>query len=273
MASFLQNLINNATNSMSEGIKKRVDDGTFNRLASDFGRDISSLGAGMANLVSMAEGAFGKLKNKVAEAKANREQERAERKAEQEERERKAEQLRAERLALMEKEQQSCPAPAEASSENDEEEPYVAPIALTDGFMERLARDFDIQSEDDLHMLCLTRLTAQTALFFANCDGDYTEKEREQIDIFKEMVYDYLDGMEEGSSDAIEFLFDGLDRPCSFDDILAMTHRFTDGLDEKSRLQSLESIDWLGNQIMNADKRQDMRTEDYYNMWRREFGL
>lgn len=103
MASFLQNLINNATNSMSEGIKKRVDDGTFNRLASDFGRGINSLGAGMVNLVSKAEGVFGKLKDKVAEAKANREQERAERKAEQEDRERKAEQLRAERLAMIEK--------------------------------------------------------------------------------------------------------------------------------------------------------------------------
>ena len=157
MASFLQNLINNATNSMSEGIKKRVDDGTFNRLASDFGRDINSLGAGMVNLVSKAEGVFGKLKDKVAEAKAKREQERAERKAEQEDRERKAEQLRAERLAMIEKGE---------SEPSDDEEPYVAPIALPDDYMERLARDFDIQNEDDLHMLCLTRLTAQTALFF-----------------------------------------------------------------------------------------------------------
>lgn len=264
MASFLQNLINNATNSMSEGIKKRVDDGTFNRLASDFGRDINSLGAGMANLVSMAEGAFGKLKNKVSEAKANREQERAERKAEQEERERKAEQLRAERLAMMEKDE---------SEPSDDEDSYVAPIALTDEFMERLARDFDIQSEDDLHALCLTRLTAQTALFFANCDGDYTEQERQSIETFKEMVYEYLDGMEEGSADAIEFLFDGIERPYTIHDIMVMTHRFTDGLDEKDRMETLESIDWLVSKIIEADRRDDMRTEDYYDQWRQEFRL
>ena len=69
MASFLEKLINNATNSMSEGIKKRVEDGTFNRMASDFGRDISSLGAGMVSIVNMAENAFGKLKGKVTDAK------------------------------------------------------------------------------------------------------------------------------------------------------------------------------------------------------------
>ena len=263
----MKNLINNATNSMSEEIKKRVDDGTFNRLASDFGRDINSLGAGMVNLVSKAEGVFGKLKDRVAEAKANREQERAERKAEQEERERKAEQLRAERLAMMEQE-------AEASGQSDDDEDdYVAPIALTDDFMERLARDFDIQNEDDLHMLCLTRLTAQTALFFANCDGDYTEQESEEIETFKEMVYEYLDGMEENSTDAIEFIFDGIERPCTIHDIMAMTHRFTDELDDKDRIGTLESIDWLVSKIIEANRRDDTRTEDYYNLWRKEFGL
>ncbi len=264
MASFLQNLINNAANSVSEGIKKRVEDGTFNKMATDFGDDVKGLGAGMANIVSMAENAFGKLKNKASDAKANREQERAERKAEQEERERKAEQLRAERLTTME---QKEPEPS------DDEEPYVAPIALTDEFMERLARDFDIQNEDDLHALCLTRLTAQTALFFANCDGDYTDQERKEIENFKEMVYEYLDGMEEGSSDAIEFLFDGIDEPCTINDIMTMTHRFTDGLDEKDRMDTLDSIDWLVSQIIEADEREDTQTEEYYSLWRREFGL
>lgn len=251
---------------MSEGINKRVEDGTFNRLASKFSKDLSSLGAGMVSVVSMAENAFGKLKDKVSEAKANREQERAERKAEKEERERKAEQLRAERLAMMKQK-------AETPEQTDDEEDYVAPIALTDEYMERLARTFDIQDENDLHMLCLTRLTAQTALFFANCDGDYTEQERENIERFKDMVYDYLDGMNEGSSDAIEFLFDGLDQPCTIDDIMTMTHRFTDELEEKDRKGTLEAIDWLVKKIIDADEREDTRTMEYYYMWRKEFGL
>ena len=140
MASFLKNLINKATNSMSEGINKRVEDGTFNRLASNFGKGISNLGAGMVSIVSMAENAFGKVKDKVSKAKADREQERAERRAEKEERERKAEQLRAERLAMMEQEVVS-------SGQADDEDDYVAPIALSDDFMERLARIFDIEDE------------------------------------------------------------------------------------------------------------------------------
>ncbi len=266
MASFLQNLINNATNSMTEGINKRVEDGTFNRLASKFSKGINSLGAGMVSIVNMAENAFGKVKDKVSQAKSDREQERAERRADKEERERKAEQLRAECLAMMEQ-------GVVASGQSDDECDYVSPIALSDDFMDRLARIFDIQDEDDLHMLCLTRLTAQTALFFANCDGDYTEKERENIERFKDMVYEYLDGMSEGSSDAIEFLFDGIDRPCTIDEIMSMTHRFTDNLDDKDRKETIESIDWLVSQIVEADERADMQTDEYYKMWIKEFKL
>ena len=91
---FLQNLINNATNSVSEGIKKRVEDGTFNKMATDFGNDVKGLGAGMVSIVDMAEKAFGNLKAKVAKSKAEREQERAERRAAQEERDRKEEEER-----------------------------------------------------------------------------------------------------------------------------------------------------------------------------------
>ncbi len=272
MASFLQNLINNATNSMSEGIKKRVDDGTFNRLASDFGRDINSLGAGMASIVDMAEKAFGNLKAKAAEAKAEREQERAERRAAQEERDRKAEQLRAERLAAMEQERDSECQPV-SSAEDEDGEPYETPIPVPDDFMERLARDFDIQDEGDLEALCLVRLTAQTALFFANVDGDYTEREHKAIECFKEMTCDYLDGMEENAMDACEFVFDGVDRPCTINDIIAMTHRFTDGMDEKNREHVLACIDQIAAEVIEADTRDDTRTEDYYNMWRKEFGL
>ena len=67
-------MINNATNSVSEGIKKRVEDGTFNKMATDFGNDVKGLGAGMVSIVDMAEKAFGNLKAKVAKSKAEREQ-------------------------------------------------------------------------------------------------------------------------------------------------------------------------------------------------------
>ena len=54
---------------------------------------------------------------------------------------------------------------------------------------------------------------------------------------------------------------------------MAMTHRFTDELDDKDRIGTLESIDWLVSKIIEANRRDDTRTEDYYNMWRKEFGL
>lgn len=269
---FLQNLINNATNSVSEGIKKRVEDGTFNKMATDFGNDVKGLGAGMVSIVDMAEKAFGNLKAKVAKSKAEREQERAERRAAQEERDRKAEQLRAERLAAMEQKRDSECQPV-SSAEDEDGEPYEIPIPVPDDFMERLARDFDIQEEGDLESLCLVRLTAQTALFFANVDGDYTEREHEAIERFKEMTCDYLDGMGENAMDACEFVFDGIDRPCTINDIIAMTHRFTDSMDEKNRETILGCIDQIAAEVVEADTRDDMLTEDYYDQWRSEFGL
>ena len=38
-------------------------------------------------------------------------------------------------------------------------------------------------------------------------------------------------------------------------------------------MDALKSIDWLVSQIVEADERDDMRTEDYYYQWRKEFGI
>ena len=52
-----------------------------------------------------------------------------------------------------------------------------------------------------------------------------------------------------------------------------MTHRFTDNLEDKDRKGTIESIDWLVSQIIEADERDDMRTEEFYKMWCKEFKL
>jgi hypothetical protein len=52
-----------------------------------------------------------------------------------------------------------------------------------------------------------------------------------------------------------------------------MTHRFTDGMDEKNREHVLACIDQIAAEVIEADTRDDMLTEDYYDQWRQEFGI
>lgn len=265
MASFLQNLINNAANSMSEGIKRRVEDGTFNRMASDFGRDINSLGAGMVSIVSMAENAFGKLKGKVADAKTKHEERAAERQQAEEQRRQQDEQERSARLAQLEQEQ------TERQTTDDEDDgEWELGITPTDEFMERLGKAYEVEDED-LRLFCVARLTAQTALFFANCDGDYTDKERDCVENFKEMIFQNINNLGEGGWDAVDSIFDEINRPYTIDDIITMTHRLVDSMDKDDRMSYLESIDYLASQIVEADVREDTNTEDCYEQWRREF--
>lgn len=272
MGNFLKNLINNAANSVTEGIKKRVDDGTFNRLASDFGNDVNSLAAGMVSIVGMAEKTFSKLKNKASDAKTHFD-ERAERlQAEKEQREHEAAEKRAAQLAAIEQEH------ARQQSDNNDDDKYVPGVEPVDDYIARLANVFYLDDED-ITCYGMTRLTLKVGLFFANCDGNYTARERQCIEDFKEMVAEHMSGfeMEDDNGQTLEFhpydLFDDIDQPSTIADIIQMTHRLVDGMSADDRKSTLEALDYLASQIVEADVRDDETTEVYYDDWRREFGL
>ena len=271
--SFLQNLINNAATSMSEGIKKKIEDGTINRMASDFGKDINSLGAGMASIVSMAEGAFGKLKGKVTEAKTNFEERVERRQAEKEEREREYAEERARRLAAMEQERNEGQDNGEASDNG-----YLPGVTPVDDYFVRVAKLFELD-DDEIKLYGLARLTVQASLFFANCDGDYTKRERECVEDFKDMIASemVLFEVEDENGETLEFnsdvVFDNIEQVYTIDDIILSTHRLVDDMSEDDRRNAIDSIDYLVSQIIKADTRNDPRTEDFYDLWRREFGI
>lgn len=274
MGTFLKNLINNAANSVSEGIKKRIDDGTFNRMAENVGEGVNSLAAGMVSIVGMAEKAFGSLKDKAADMKTKYD-ERAERQqAEKEQRQREAAEERAAQLAAMEQER----AERQAAGTDDGYK-YEFGVTPIDDHIARLAELFDL-TDEDVTLFGMARLTAIVGLFFANCDGNYTKRERDCVEAFEQMlidesfanaVYEDEDGKERElyTSD----LFDNIERPYTIGDIIEMTHRLVDDMSETDRKSALESIDYLASQIVEADVREDTNTEDYYEQWRREFGI
>lgn len=272
MGNFLKNLINNAANNVSEGIKKRIDDGTFNRMAENVGEGVNSLAAGMVSIVGMAEKAFGSLKDKAADIKTQFEERDERRQAEREQRQREAAEERAAQLAAIEEER----AKQQANANDDDK--YVPGVVPVDDHIARLANIFYLDDED-ITYYGMTRLTLKVGLFFANCDGNYTARERQCVEDFKEMVAQNMQGfeMEDDNGQTIEFhpydLFDDIDQPCTIADIIQMTHRLVDGMDNADRKNTLEALDYLASQIVEADTRDDETTEVYYDDWRREFGL
>lgn len=272
MAQFLKNLISNAANSVSEGIKKRVDDGTFNRMASDFGDDVSSLAAGMVSIVGMAEKAFGKLKDKASDVKTQMDERAEERRLKEEQRE---QQRAAEREAQLAAREQAA-AEHKANGEADAEDGYKPGVTPLDDHIARLANLFWLD-DGDIKCFGMARLTVQTALFFACCDGDYTKRERKCVEAFIDMFCTETQGIEIEDEDGvthelrIRSVFDGVERPYTIDEIIQLTHRLVDDMSDSDRNDAINLIDYLAQEVVEADNREDTVTEDYYEQWRSEF--
>lgn len=245
MASFLERLINNAANSVNEKIKEKVENGSFNRMAEGVGSGVSSLAAGMTRLIGMATKAFGEQREKSSKSS----------------------------FYDVREEYEKAPSRPRTYLADDDEAGLVTEsgMKVTDHFMARLAKKYEEFDDGDLSLLCMARLTVQTGLFFACCDNDYTARERERIEDYKEMVLDNIDGLTEDGWDALNHVFDDIEQPYTIDDIIRMTHRLVDDLDSKDYKRVIGCIDELIQAVLEADVRDDTIEKDYYDQWRREF--
>lgn len=156
----------------------------------------------------------------------------------------------------------------------DNDEPSLVTesgMKVTDHFMARLAGRYEEFNDADLSLLCTARLAVQTGLFFACCDNDYTARERERVESYKEMVVDSVDGLTEEGWDALNHVFDDIEQQYTIDDIIRMTHRLVDDMDSDDYKWTVECIDELIQAVIEADVRDETIEEDYYDQWRREF--
>lgn len=255
MASFLERLINNAANSVNEKIKEKVENGSFNRMAEGVGSGVSSLAAGMTRLIGMATKAFGEQRENTSKSSFYDEKDEYE------------------KTPSQPRSYQKVPSQPRTFLADDDETGLVTESGLkvTDHFMAQLANRYEEFDDGDLSLLCMARLTVQTGLFFACCDNDYTARERERIEDYKEMVLDNIDGLTEDGWDALNHVFDDIEQPYTIDDIIRMTHRLVDNLDSKDYKRVVGCIDELIQAVLEADVRDDTIEKDYYDQWRREF--
>lgn len=256
----------NASTSVSEGIQKRIDDGTFNRMAEGMGKGLSSMMGGMATVVGMAETAFAKLKDKATSKETGREDFNPSHYYQQPATE--------PQPVLMEE-----PVRNVHGVEYESPQPQRLAVDISEvdnNFMQRLIEKYDLEGDNYATYLESIRLTAQIGIFFAACDGDFTQREFDCIKQFKEMTYDYCDRVDYEDVDGnegcpIDEIFDDIDYPYTIDDIIALTHHLIDPMGEKERRESLEYINELAQQVVEADDRDDTVTDDYYYRWRKEF--
>lgn len=253
MASFLENAINNAANKISGKIKEKIEDGSVNRMAEDFGNDINSLAAGMAGLVAMAGKAFGKLRGRDTDdnrpSKAN----------DDADYERPAQAYNNADYARPAREDYERPARHREATGD---------VELLDAFMARLGKQYVIEGED-VYFMGMARLMVLTGLFFANCDGIITKRERQCIDGFKDWFQEDCQSCTYDSG-AVEHLFDDLEQAYTIDEIIEMTRWALSGLNAQDRKGLLDDMDHFIREVIETDLHDGTEEEDYYKIWRRE---
>ena len=241
MSSFLEKFIKNASESVNEGIKKRIENGTFNNMAEGVGKGVDKVAAGLLNVIGLAEKAFQKIKKPSAP------------------------------------EGEPTEAPTEAShltsqptvipASNEEDEEYEPGKTPSDDFMEKLAKEYELDDFEIEHF-GMARLMAQTGLFFAQSDGNYTPQERECIKNLERMFIDCTDDV---NYDALYRVFEGIDRPYTFEEIISMTHRLVDDITEKNRKIILDGISGFIREIVGKNPHEGTTESDFYQAWCREF--
>lgn len=273
MASFLKNLITNAANSVSEGIKKRIEDGTFNRMAEGVDKGVNNVAAGMISIVGLAEKAFNKLSGKKDEAEGQTAPDAAEQQAAPET-SNFCEQA-ANPVPPVVPESVTAPESPTAPDGVDDPEstenldPYaiLPPEELFIDNQMKILADENGLDEDEVKLLSMARLTVQTALFFANCDGNYTKKEKEFVVDFESMICGNMVGI----GDSLERVFDNIERPYTIEEIILMTRRLMGRMDEQGKKDLIESVHYLLKQILEVNTTPGTKVDEYYAIWRREF--
>lgn len=110
-------------------------------------------------------------------------------------------------------------------------------------------------------------LLAKTGLFFANCDGEYSESE-------KSFITEYIRGMKKQSilSDEVEqLLLDMSGHDISFEEVLADTDRLLGEFNPTEQQAIAESIRNFIRKVIEADSRLDRNEELYLGRWDAHF--
>lgn len=111
----------------------------------------------------------------------------------------------------------------------------------------------------------LSILLIRTGLFFANCDGNYCEKEKMFVENFlKSLELNKI--LDKGSSE--KYITDNIGSKFNIDSIIADTNHFVNRLEDDERKPFIEMMDEYIQGIIKADNVIDPNEARYYNTWK-----
>ena len=113
------------------------------------------------------------------------------------------------------------------------------------------------------------KLMAKTGLFFAHCDGDYTDRERDFVEGF-------LAGIEQiGSVDdeVKKAVLDSVNHTYTLDEVLEETKQLVAGFNDDERTAILAVIDGFIKKVMRVDNKVESAEKKAYVAWKIGVGL
>ena len=112
-------------------------------------------------------------------------------------------------------------------------------------------------------------LTAKAGLFFANCDGQFSQKENDFIEGYIASIED----VGEIPDDLKAELRDTLNHRYALDDIIAETMDLVSGFNDDERKAILVTTSLFIRKVIMADQRVESKERENYERWKEAVGL
>ena len=113
------------------------------------------------------------------------------------------------------------------------------------------------------------KLTAKTGLMFANCDGVYSDREKDFIEGFIAGIEQFGDVDEQLKAD----VRDTLNHQYELYPVIAETKAFLDGFNVLENALILRAINDFAKKVIIADGETREAEKNNYDIWARELGI
>ena len=113
------------------------------------------------------------------------------------------------------------------------------------------------------------KLTAKTGLMFANCDGVYSDREKDFIEGFIAGIEQFGDVDEQLKAD----VRDTLNHQYELYPVIAETKAFLDGFNALEKALILRAINDFAKKVIIADGETREAEKNNYDIWARELGI
>lgn len=108
------------------------------------------------------------------------------------------------------------------------------------------------------------KLMAKAGLFFANCDGNFSQRERDFIEAFLQNIQEVGDIEDELKND----INDSLNHTYTIEGIIEDTKQLVEGFNEDERKAILFTMAAFIEKVIAADGNFECKEQDYFLQWR-----